>query len=282
MSGPRSIARSERRWRRRIRLPHLSVGAAIVALTFAAVAAAQPPSGVVHPQHEGTTPPRELGAELFAGNCASCHGSMGQGISAPRPGTGVGDITGLGPDLRGVGALAPDFYLRTGRMPLSTPYEVPERHPPYFSDREIRSLSSYIASLGKGPAIPRPHPHGANLAQGLDLFTEHCAGCHQVVGEGGYVTDTKVPVLKHATSREIAEAVRIGPYVMPRFSTRDISNHELNAIIAYVRQSDHPVDAGGLGIGHIGPVPEGMVAWAVAGFVLVGVCALIGARVKRS
>jgi ubiquinol-cytochrome c reductase cytochrome c subunit len=259
-----------------------AIAALTVALTFAVVAVAQPPSGIVRPSGEAKMSTHELGAQLFAGNCASCHGSLGQGVSSPRPNTGAGDITGLGPDLRGVGALAPDFYLRTGRMPLSTPYETPERHRPFFSDREIKAMVAYVASLKQGPPIPHPHPAGASLAKGLHLFTENCAGCHQVVGQGGYVTDTKVPVLQHATPREIAEAVRIGPYVMPRFSRHDISDRDLNAIVAYVRQTRHPEDAGGLGIGHIGPVPEGMVAWAVAGFLLVGVCALLGARLRKS
>jgi ubiquinol-cytochrome c reductase cytochrome c subunit len=250
--------------------------------TLPPAAGAQPPSGIVHPQGERGTSLRELGRELFAGNCSSCHGSVGQGITSPRPGTGPGDVTGQGPDLRGVGAIAPDFYLRTGRMPLTTPAEKPERHPPFFRDREIRALTSYIASLRNGPPIPHPQPHGQSLSLGLHLFTEHCAGCHQVVGEGGYLTDTKVPVLDHATPRQIAEAVRIGPYLMPSFSRKDISDHDLNAIVAYVRQSRHPTDAGGLGIGHIGPVPEGMVAWAVAGFVLVGICAVLGTRLRKS
>jgi ubiquinol-cytochrome c reductase cytochrome c subunit len=255
--------------------------AGVALLGIARIADAQPPSGIVHPEGERGMSTTELGRELFAGNCSSCHGSVGQGITAPRPGTGAGDITGQGPDLRGVGALAPDFYLRTGRMPLTSPNEKPERKAPFFNDREIRALTSYVAHLKRGPPIPHPNPQGKSLAQGLHLFTEHCAGCHQVVGEGGYVTDAKVPVLQHATPREIAEAVRIGPYLMPSFSAKDISDRELDAIIAYVRQTRHPNDAGGLGIGHIGPVPEGMVAWAVAGFVLVGICAVIGRRLRR-
>lgn len=248
----------------------------------AAIAVAQPPSGIVHPERERSMSQVEYGEQLFAGNCSSCHGSMGQGIVKPRPGTGAGETTGQGPDLRGVGAIAPDFYLRTGRMPLTSPGEKPERHPPFFNHREIRALTAYIASLGKGPAIPHPHPRASDLAQGLHLYTEHCAGCHQVAGEGGYVTDTKVPVLQHATPREVAEAVRIGPYFMPSFSKQDLSDRELDAIVAYVRHTSDPNDAGGVGIGHIGPVPEGMVAWAIAGFVLVGVCAVIGARLRKS
>ena len=257
--------------------------AVVVALALGAQAApGQPPSGIVHPKNQRGLPLRELGEQLFAGNCSSCHGSVGQGIENPRPNTGAGNTTGQGPDLRGVGAIAPDFYLRTGRMPLTSPGEKPERHDPFFNDREIRALTAYIASLGKGPPIPRPRPRGQSLSRGLELFTDHCAGCHQVVGEGGYVTDTNVPVLDHATPREIAEAVRVGPYLMPSFSRKDLSDHDLNAIVAYVRHSRHPTDAGGLGIGHIGPVPEGMVAWAVAGFVLVALCAALGSRLRKS
>jgi ubiquinol-cytochrome c reductase cytochrome c subunit len=263
----------------------LLIALAGAALAFAApvpAALAQPPSGIARPNSEHSMSLRELGRQLYAGNCSSCHGSVGQGIESPRPNTGIGDTTGQGPDLRGVGAMAPDFYLRTGRMPLASPAEKPERQAPFFRDREIRALVSYIASLKKGPAIPHPNPHGQSLSLGLHLFTEHCAGCHQVVGEGGYVTDTRVPVLDHATPRQVAEAVRVGPYLMPSFSKKDISDHDLNAIVAYVRHSRNPTDAGGLGIGHIGPVPEGMVAWAVAGFVLVGICAVLGAQLRRS
>ena len=268
--------------RGRIAFVQVAVGAGVWALVASGVATAQPPSGIVHAHRKAGMSKVEFGRELFAGNCSSCHGSKGQGISPARPDTGSGGIAGEGPDLRGVGALAPDFYLRTGRMPLSNPRETPQRNAPFFNRAEIRAMVRYVASLGKGPPVPHPHPATRAVSQGLHLFTDHCAGCHQVVGEGGYLTDTKVPVLQHASPRDIAEAVRIGPYFMPSFSKQDISDRKLNAIIAYVQRSQHPNDAGGVGIGHIGPVPEGMVAWAVAGFVLIGVCAAIGKRLKRS
>ncbi len=252
------------------------------ALAAALAASAQPPSGVVRPKAGAGMSPAELGAQLFAANCASCHGAGGRGVSESAPQAGAGGIAGYGPDLRRAGALAADFYLRTGRMPLSDPQQIPARGEPSFDRREIRALVAYVASLGHGPPIPHPRPAGADrLAEGMSLFTERCAGCHQVVGEGGYVTDAAVPVLQHASARDIAEAVRIGPYLMPRFSRRDLSGRELSAVIAYVLASQHPEDRGGIGIGHIGPVPEGMVSWFVAAVVLVAVCALIGGRSRR-
>jgi ubiquinol-cytochrome c reductase cytochrome c subunit len=267
-----------RRRRRRIDLAIAGL-AGIAVFAVATSAVGQPPSGIVHVQNAGSKSPTELGSELYAANCASCHGIDGAGIKNPRSG-GAGDISGAGPDLRGVGALAADFYLKTGRMPLSYPGEEPERASPVFSPREIHGLTAYIASLGKGPAIPRPHPERGNVPHGQELYTEHCAGCHQAAGEGGFVTGARVPVLSHATDTQIAEAVRIGPFLMPRFSRQAISDHQLNDIVAYVESLRSPDDAGGLGIGHIGPVPEGIVAWFVAGIALVGICILIGERLK--
>ena len=133
----------------------------------------------------------------------------------------------------------------------------------------------------KGPAIPTPNPANGRLPQGLHLFTEHCAGCHQVVAEGGYVTDKRVPLLKQATPTQIAEAVRIGPYYMPRFSPKQINDKQLDSIIAYVQASKKPTDRGGWGIGHVGPVPEGIVTWFVAALALILTCAIIGARIRE-
>ncbi len=252
----------------------------LAALAFAIVAYAQPPSGIVHPPNQASKSPLQLGAELYAANCASCHGIDGSGVSPSNPIHGAGDTEGAGPRLVGVGAQAPDFYLRTGRMPISRPGEAPERSRPDFNEREISALTKYIASLGGGPAIPDPQPNTGDVSRGMELFTDHCAGCHQIVGEGGYVTDTRVPVLGHATPTQIAEAVRIGPYLMPTFPRSQINDRQLNSIIAYIETTKHPTDRGGLGIGHIGPVPEGIVAWLLAGIVLVGVCVLIGERAR--
>ena len=252
---------------------------ALAGLALPAAAAAQPPSGVVRPDGEAGLSELELGSQLYAGNCSMCHGIDGRGIPVPR--AGPGEVEVAGPSLRGVGARAVDFYLRTGYMPLSgRPGQQPSRRPPLFRDREIKALTAYVASLSKGPPIPRPDPARGKLSEGLELFTEHCAGCHQVVAKGGVVTGAKVPPLEDATPVQIAEAVRIGPYLMPRFSERQISDAELDSIIRYVERSKHPVDRGGWGIGNVGPVPEGMVTWLIAALAFLAMCMVIGQRAR--
>jgi ubiquinol-cytochrome c reductase cytochrome c subunit len=250
----------------------------LAALALAAPAAAQPQSGISRPANEGKLSQLELGEQLYAGNCASCHGIDGRGIRSPRPGSG--NVRGQGPSLRGAGALAADFYLRTGYMPLGDPSDQPTRRRVQFSEREIRALVEYVASLGAGPAIPVPRPFEGSVAEGRELFTEHCAGCHQIMARGGFVAGARVPPLQSATARQVAQAVRIGPYLMPRFSERQISAAQLDSLVAYVESTKDPPDRGGWGIGNIGPVPEGMVTWLVAALALVFTCLVIGERVR--
>jgi ubiquinol-cytochrome c reductase cytochrome c subunit len=165
-------------------------------------------------------------------------------------------------------------------MPLAHPGAEPVRQPQTnYSNAEIGDLTAYIASLGHGPPVPTPHPEQGDLAEGKQLFTLSCAGCHQVVGQAGAVPPSGIaPSRQEATNTQIAEAVRIGPYVMPKFTRRQISADELNSIIRYVDSTRHPDNAGGWGIGVLGPVPEGMVTWFIGILALVLVARMIGER----
>lgn len=264
--------------------PALAAAAALVLLAFpgGATGATGPPGyGIVRPVSEAGLTKQQLGKELFAGNCSMCHGSLGQGISVRRPGRASGGILGMGPPLRGVGERAPDFYLRTGFMPLRSPTVQPSRSPVLFTEREIEALVAYVGSLGGGPPIPKPDPAAGSVSKGQSLFTEHCAGCHQGVARGGYVTGARVPALQSSTDTQIAEAVRIGPYLMPSFPTGQISTAELNDIIAYVDYTRHPDHPGGLPIGYLGPLPEGLVTLLVGLPLLLGACLLIGRRFSQ-
>jgi ubiquinol-cytochrome c reductase cytochrome c subunit len=251
---------------------------ASIVLLAAGHASAQPPSGIVRPSSEPPGASVSLGAELYAGNCASCHGASGGGIAKPRP--GAGGIEGAGPALSGAGAQAADFYLRTGFMPLPEIHAQPARRRVLFTEKELRSLIAFVASLGPGPPIPQPQPRAGDLAEGFSMFTAHCAGCHQSVAQGGFVPGARVPPLHSSTAVQIAEAVRIGPYLMPRFSKHQISDAQLNSIIAYVLSTSHPDNRGGWSIGNIGPIPEGIIAW-VAAVALAIACVGLGRRLRR-
>jgi ubiquinol-cytochrome c reductase cytochrome c subunit len=259
----------------------IAVVAALAALLAVVPAAAYYPP-IVRPVDEEGLTPLELGKQLYGGNCSSCHGNNGQGVSTQQPQAAASNIkVGAGPPLVAAGALAADFYLRTGYMPLAEPDKQPVRQRSPFNEREIHALTTYVASLGNGPPIPHPKPEQGSTSRGLILFTQHCAGCHQVAAAGGVVTGARVPPLNLVNARQIAQAVRVGPYVMPKFSQKAISDSDLNSIIRYVLYAQHPHDPGGWGLNHLGPFPEGMVAWGIAGIVLILLCGVIGTRLGR-
>jgi ubiquinol-cytochrome c reductase cytochrome c subunit len=200
--------------------------------------------------------------------CASCHGLAAQGR------------LGYGPSLVGVGAQAADFYLSTGRMPLDAPDSPPVRKPPAYDRRRIADLVAYIGSLG-GPGVPALGGGPARANVGLRAFTSNCAGCHGVLARGGVVTGAVAPSLLSSTPQQIIEAMRIGPYLMPRYSKRQIDDPTARDIAAYVEAVKHPDDRGGWGIGHLGPVPEGMVAWFAGAAALLVVARLLGERTEQ-
>ena len=209
------------------------------------------------------------GRSLYENGCSACHGLALQG----RP--------GVAPSLRGVGAGPIDFYVSTGRMPLQAPDDEPERARPVYDARQTKALVAFITRFGGGPAVaPAADPAAGNLSIGQEAFTEHCAGCHQMVGRGGLTLGSWVPGLQQATAREIAEAVRFGPYVMPHFDSGQIDQRQLDSLARYVLWTRHPDNAGGWGIGNLGPIPEGIAAWFIALLAMVMVARLIGERTE--
>jgi ubiquinol-cytochrome c reductase cytochrome c subunit len=240
----------------------LAVGCAGLAAWSAAA------GGQQQPPPPRTTADAELaqrGRELYAGTCATCHGETLRGVP------------GRGPSLLGAGAAATDFYLSTGRMPIADPTDEPSRSERQMSKADIAALVAYVGSFG-GPPIPDADPRRGDLARGKELFTESCAGCHQVMARGGIVTGAFVPALQDVTARQVAEAVRVGPYLMPIFDEKRMPQRDLDDVAAYVAFTAEPDDRGGWGIGNIGPVPEGMVTWLVAAVVLLGIVRALGER----
>jgi ubiquinol-cytochrome c reductase cytochrome c subunit len=205
------------------------------------------------------------GYNLYENSCASCHGIALQGQR------------GIAPSLIGVGPGPVDFYLSTGRMPLQDPRDEPIRATPLFDRTQIDALIAYVSKFG-GPAAPTANPASGDLSLGFQQFTLNCAGCHSVVARGGITIGAQVPALQDATAQQIAEAVRMGPYLMPHFDARQIDQHQLDSIARYVLWTRHPANEGGWGIGNIGPIPEGIVAWFLALAAMVIVARLIGER----
>ncbi|MGA9597572.1 MAG: c-type cytochrome [Acidimicrobiia bacterium] len=204
------------------------------------------------------------GRDLYVQRCSTCHGL-----------DGTGDI---GPSLHGVGAASADFQLRTGRMPLAEVGARPGRKPTPFTADQISALTAYVASLGPGPAVPVVDINTADLPRGGELFRTNCASCHGSAARGGALSNgLSAPNLYDATPVEVVEAMRTGPSQMPIFDEDHISPADADSIARYVIFLQTEPDPGGFGLGRIGPVPEGIVAWAFG----LGVVILAAVFIER-
>jgi ubiquinol-cytochrome c reductase cytochrome c subunit len=203
------------------------------------------------------------GEVLFETACSACHGADAEGSA-------------VAPDLQGLGPATVDFWVSTGRMPLADAAAQAEEKPPRFTQAQAVDIAAFVGSLapvgnGYPDGIPTVHTREANLATGNSLFVLNCAACHTITGAGDALANgAYAPSLHQATSYQVAEAIRTGPGNMPVFGPGTLSNRQVADIVDYViNVIQHPRNAGGIGLGGIGPVAEGFVA------LLVGVGALM-------
>ncbi|MEV1055210.1 c-type cytochrome [Streptomyces sp. NPDC049887] len=217
----------------------------------------------------------EEGKKLYTVGCASCHGTGGQGTSD-------------GPSLIGVGSAAVDFQVSTGRMPAQQPGAQVPKKPNIYSQAEIDQLAAYIASLGPGPVTPTEkqyNPEGANIARGGDLFRTNCAQCHNFTGEGGALTHGKyAPNLEGVSPKHIYEAMQTGPQNMPSFPDTTMPEQEKRDIIAYIQtvNSGESETPGGLSLGGLGPVSEGLFAWVFGLGALIATAIWVAAHTAKA
>jgi len=71
-----------------------------------------------------------------------------------------------------------------------------------------------------------------------------------------------------------------GPQAMPVFNDSTITPEEKRSMIAYITSVREQQDPGGFGLGRIGPVTEGLVAW-IAGLSALALAAIWITAKKR-
>lgn len=210
----------------------------------------------------------EAGEKLFGANCATCHGASAQG-------------TPDGPSLIGAGAASVNFQVGTGRMPLA--FQGPQGmvKPAQFTEDQTLQMAAYVASLAPGPALPdsRYLQGDGDVANGGTLFRINCAMCHNVAAAGGALTEGKfAPKLTGVAPTHVYEAMITGPQNMPVFSDANITPQEKADIISYLKYIEEKPAVGGLTLGSIGPVAEGLFIWVIGLGAIVGLTVWVTAK----
>jgi ubiquinol-cytochrome c reductase cytochrome c subunit len=209
------------------------------------------------------------GQKIFAANCATCHGLSASGVN------------GVGPSLYGVGAASVSFQVGTGRMPLANQGPQAEQKPVQFTKDQIADLAAYVASLAPGPGIPDAKylKGNGNSATGAELFRINCAMCHNVAGAGGALTEGKfAPSLSGVLPEHVYEAMVTGPQNMPVFNDENLTPVQKADIITYLKYLDDNPSPGGIDLGNLGPVSEGLFIWIFGLGAVVGVTIWIAAK----
>ncbi len=152
----------ERRWSKR----KFMVGTGILVVLLLAVlevlgakSAPGVPAGEIDPMVQ-------MGREVYLErNCSYCHSINGIGSN-------------IGPDLGGVGGELTKEQIATYLENPST--MVPETlHPKFlFTPEELNALVAYLSTLGASISYS---------PQAVELFQEHCGGCHMINGKGGTI-----------------------------------------------------------------------------------------------
>jgi ubiquinol-cytochrome c reductase cytochrome c subunit len=207
------------------------------------------------------------GQALYEANCSTCHGLQGEG-------------TANGPSLQNAGPAAVDFMLSTGRMPLANPGDQPVRDEPRFTPDQTAAIVAYVETIAPGgEPIPTVDPAAGDLARGAEVFLNTCAGCHGAGATGDSVGGGQIaPTINPADPTQIGEAIRIGPGVMPRFGPETIDQADLDSLAAYLLWlRDHGED-GGLQLGRVGAVAEGLVIVVVGLGLMILFLRLTGAK----
>ena len=237
-------------------------------LLVGAVYAVVAPSSAEAVTKTATADDITAGEKLFQANCSTCHGPSAAG-------------TDSAPSLIGVGAAAVDFQVGTGRMPMQMSGPQAQAKPVQFTDEQIAQLAAYVASLGAGPSIPTSEmvdPALGDSASGMALFRTNCAMCHNAIGAGGALSQGKfAPNLWGTTPTHLYEAMLTGPQSMPVFNDANLTPEEKRDIIAFIDEQGNG-SPGGLDLGSLGPVSEGLWAWVVGLGLLLGLSVWIGAK----
>lgn len=222
------------------------------------------------------------------GHCVACHGGRNALGATADAGFGGGFIPARNwyapaftkASEASVAAWSIDdvvALLRTGAAPqgraIGPMAEVVVRSTQHLPEADLRAMAVYLKALPQQPdAAPvvlddpaRLQALGTQVAQGAELYREHCAGCHGAAGEGGQLPSGEWAAPPLAGNRMVrqepaANLVRVialggfgaatqarpRPFGMPPFA-HVLSEPQMAAVSSFLRRSwgaqASPVDA---------------------------------------
>ena len=128
-------------------------------------------------------------------------------------------------------------------------------------------IATFLSYAAEKRAAKRPEEFGHGAIEGV-------AGpeaANNAAAAGGALTRGKfAPSLQGVEEKYIYEAMETGPQNMPVFSDSNIKPEDKRDIIAYLKTIENQGSPGGLQLGSLGPVSEGLFIWTAGLALIIG------------
>jgi ubiquinol-cytochrome c reductase cytochrome c subunit len=144
--------------------------------------------------------------------------------------------------------------MATGRMP---PAESPWDNRPRRVQVDEGDRTSVLAWMQQEFDVPGDLPEVAegDPARGQRVWNTNCAHCHGSTGAGGVAgAGAWTPPVAGYEPTTIAEAIRVGPFEMPRFTRSQLSDIEVGDVATFLRGVDEEEGTPLLGLVELNPV----------------------------
>jgi cytochrome c oxidase cbb3-type subunit 3 len=140
-------------------------------------------------------PGQDQGAQLYASNCAYCHGADGRGGRGPAIATMPKVIALSNQDLIGI--------VHKGEADQGMPGF------PDLGDQGIQAVVQYLRTLqGATEAVPPAKLTGdPNAGRQLFFGKGQCSTCHMILGKGGFMAPELTAYARNRSADEILQAI---------------------------------------------------------------------------
>jgi ubiquinol-cytochrome c reductase cytochrome c subunit len=218
-----------------------------------------------------TTGDPQQGSVLYQLHCAACHAPDGRGGLVPGTRDPVPPLIGSDRVTLPYARLT----LRTGRMPpAADPTDNRPRSAVLGPQAQDDVLAFMVARFNLQGAVA--DPGRGDPARGLELYATNCAQCHGASGAGGVAGGGAwTPVITGFDSQTVADAVRVGPFEMPRFAEEQLTDADVADVAAFLHTvgTEHGTV---VGLPELNPVFASGFAGALTFVILVMVWVVAG------
>lgn len=183
--------------------------------------------------------PVEQGRELYADNCAVCHGDFGEGGANPaRPGDVIAPISSaeylLTRDDITLRAIIEQGQPNFGMSPFGTAAGGP------LDSDEIDAIVAFMRSWEANPPVELPPEVVVDQfpLKAADIYTELCAQCHGLDGEGIIGPALNAPEFQSGnTDQDIYDTINLGHEATAMIGWGEIlSSEQIEGLVSYIRQ----------------------------------------------